>query len=63
MPASRPWPTLNPTVILEGAREGIKDYRYLVTLERLVREKIQSKGESASSAQSYIVELKQESGA
>jgi hypothetical protein len=38
-PGSGPWPTLNSTVVLEGVREGIMDYRYLITLERLVKEK------------------------
>jgi hypothetical protein len=39
MPGSGPVPTLNSTMILEGAREGIQDYRWLVTLERLIKEK------------------------
>jgi hypothetical protein len=37
-PASHDWPTLNTTVILEGIREGIQDYRHLITLERLLKE-------------------------
>ena len=37
MPSSRNWPTVNPSRILEEMREGIKDYRYLITLERLIR--------------------------
>jgi len=39
MPGSGPVPTLNSTMILEGAREGIQDYRWLCTLERLIKEK------------------------
>ena len=39
MPGSGPVPTLNSTMILEGAREGIQDYRYLCTLDRLIKEK------------------------
>jgi hypothetical protein len=38
-PASHDWPTLNSSVELEGIREGIVDYRYLVTLERLIAER------------------------
>jgi hypothetical protein len=38
MPASHDWPTLNRSVLLEGIRDGIVDYRHLVTLERLIRE-------------------------
>jgi hypothetical protein len=37
-PSSQNWPTMNSTVLLEGIREGILDYRYLITLERLLKE-------------------------
>lgn len=37
-PASHNWPTLNSSVVLEGIREGILDYRYFITLEHLLRE-------------------------
>jgi hypothetical protein len=37
-PASTNWPTMNSTVLLEGIREGILDYRYLITLEHLLKE-------------------------
>jgi hypothetical protein len=57
MPGSGPWPTLNPSVVLEGAREGIQDYRWLVTLERLVRDKAGTP--AAAAAQKHIEELKQ----
>ena len=38
-PASHDWPTLNTSVVLEGAREGIVDYRYVATLRRLIAER------------------------
>lgn len=37
-PSSRNWPTINSTVLLEGIREGILDYRHFITLERLLKE-------------------------
>ncbi len=37
-PASTNWPTMNSTVLLEGIREGILDYRHFITLERLLKE-------------------------
>jgi len=38
MPASRNWPQINTSRILEEMREGINDYRYLITLEHLIHE-------------------------
>jgi hypothetical protein len=52
VPASHDWPTLNPSVVLEGIREGITDYRYLVTLERLIKEKAGQP--AAAAAQQYL---------
>jgi hypothetical protein len=57
MPASGPWPTLNPSVVLEGAREGLQDYRWLITLERLIKDKAGTP--AATAAQKHIEELKQ----
>jgi hypothetical protein len=57
MPGSGPWPTLNQSVVLEGAREGIQDYRWLVTLERLAAEKAGTPASDA--AKSYLAELRQ----
>ncbi|HUU42260.1 MAG TPA: hypothetical protein VMX57_00685 [Planctomycetota bacterium] len=36
MPASTRWPVVNTSRILEETREGIKDYRYILTLESLI---------------------------
>ena len=52
------WPRLNPALILEGTREGIKDFRYLSMLKRLAEEK---KGtEAAATAQAYLDRLNRE---
>jgi len=37
MPSSREWPNVNTSCVLEEMREGINDYRYLITLERHIR--------------------------
>lgn len=59
-PGSGPWPTLNPSVVLEGAREGIQDYRWLITVQRLIKE---NAGTSAAiAAQKHLDELKQKIG-
>lgn len=57
VPASEGWPTLNSSVVLEGIREGILDYRYLITLERLVIEK--ARHPVAKEAQDYMRKLKE----
>lgn len=57
MPGSGTWPTLNPAIVLEGAREGIQDYRWLVTLERLAKENAGSP--AADAAEKYLMELRQ----
>lgn len=56
-PGSGPWPTLNPSVVLEGAREGIQDYRWLITAQRLIKERAGTP--AAIAAQKHIDELKQ----
>ncbi|HUW57243.1 MAG TPA: hypothetical protein VMZ92_11470 [Planctomycetota bacterium] len=59
-PGSSDWPTLNPSVVLEGAREGIEDFRWLATLERLVGE---HKGKPASrEARAYLDDLRRRIG-
>jgi hypothetical protein len=57
VPASRDWPTLNTSVVLEGMREGILDHRYIATLERLVKEKADAP--AAVEAKAYLSELRQ----
>ena len=57
VPGSGAWPTLNSTVVLEGAREGIQDYRWLITAERLTKENIGTP--AAVAAQTYLNHLKQ----
>ena len=57
VPASENWPTLNPSVVLEGIREGIVDYRYLVTLERLIKE--QAAKPAAAEAKQYLDKLRE----
>jgi hypothetical protein len=54
--SSADWPTLNKSVVLEGIREGIVDYRYLVTLERLIKENAGKP--AAAAAQKYLDELR-----
>lgn len=57
-PASTgPQPSFNTTVILEGLREGIQDYRYIVTLERLARAKEGTP--AAQEAQGYLKKLRE----
>ena len=56
-PASSGWSDVNPTQVLEGAREGIKDYRYLATLERLIREKHDTP--AAKDAEAYLKQLRE----
>ncbi|MFB3893063.1 MAG: hypothetical protein ACE15C_13680 [Phycisphaerae bacterium] len=57
VPASTNWPTLNPSVVLEGIREGILDYRYIVTLERLAS---QNEGKpAAAEAKAYLAKLRE----
>jgi hypothetical protein len=58
VPASHDWPTLNSSVVLEGIREGILDYRYLVTLERLIKEKAEHP--AAAAARTYLDKLRAE---
>ncbi|MFB3894541.1 MAG: hypothetical protein ACE15C_21270 [Phycisphaerae bacterium] len=55
-PCSANWPESNPTLILEGAREGIKDCRYLCMLQRLVAAKKDTP--AGREAQAYLVDLK-----
>jgi hypothetical protein len=50
------WPTLNRSVVLEGIREGIVDYRYLITLERLIKENLEKP--AAKVAEKYLNDLK-----
>ncbi|MCL2646099.1 MAG: hypothetical protein FWD61_03725 [Phycisphaerales bacterium] len=57
LPASHDWPFLNTTMILEGAREGILDYRYLATLERLV--KANAGKPAAEAAEKYLKSLQE----
>jgi len=57
VPASHDWPTLNRALILEGLREGILDSRYLVTLERLIKE--QPGSPDATAASQYLDKLKE----
>ena len=55
-PASTGWPTLNRALILEGLREGILDYRHIVTLERLIKE---NEGKPAAvEAKQYLDKLR-----
>jgi hypothetical protein len=58
-PASSPQqPAFNSTVILEGLREGITDYRYLAMLERLIRQKPGTP--AAREAQTYLQKLREQ---
>ena len=38
MPSSRNWPNPNASCVLQEMREGISDYRYLVTLEKRIHD-------------------------
>jgi len=51
-------PALNPTLMLEGLREGIQDFRYLAMLERLVREKPGTP--AAQEGQNYLRTLREQ---
>ncbi len=58
-PASSPdQPAFNSTVILEGLREGIADYRYVVMLERLIRHRPSTP--AARDAQAYLLKLREQ---
>jgi hypothetical protein len=56
MPASREWPAVNTSRVLEEVREGINDYRYLVTLEKLI-ETAGARPEAAQ-AEAFLQELR-----
>ncbi|KPL02397.1 MAG: hypothetical protein AMK75_02820 [Planctomycetes bacterium SM23_65] len=58
MPSSRGWPAVNTSRILEETREGIKDYRYLITLERLIHGA--GKTNEAKRAAQFLVGLREE---
>ena len=51
-------PAFNSTVILEGLREGITDYRYVAMLERLIRQK--PAAPAARQAQAYLQQLREQ---
>ena len=55
-PGSGPWPAINSSAVLEGAREGIQDYRWVVTLERLA--KARAGTPAGDTAQAYLAELR-----
>lgn len=58
MPSSRGWPGVNTSRILEEMREGIKDYRYIITLERLLR--AAGEGAEAGRAGEFLTQLRKE---
>jgi hypothetical protein len=51
-------PAFNSTLILEGLREGITDYRYVAMLERLIRQKPGTP--AARDAQTYLAKLREQ---
>jgi hypothetical protein len=58
-PTSSPnQPSFNSTMILEGLREGVTDYRYVAMLERLIREKPDS--QAAKGATEYLARLREQ---
>jgi hypothetical protein len=58
-PASSPQqPAFNSTLILEGLREGITDYRYLAMLQRLIQQKPGTK--AARQSQAYLQKLREQ---
>jgi len=61
MPASHRWPGVNTSRILEEIREGIKDYRYLATLEQLIRSA--GKRVEAKEAAAFLRRLRKEMSA
>lgn len=58
VPSSRSWPEPNTSRILEEMREGIKDYRYLITLQRLIRAAPDTT--EAKQAEQYLAHLQAE---
>ncbi len=54
---SADWPVQNITLILEGVRQGITDYRYLVMLERLAEEN--KDAPAGKEAKQYLARLRE----
>lgn len=58
LPSSLDWPAPNPSRILAAIRDGITDYRYLLTLEKAIR--VAGDAPEAKKASEFLAALRQE---